>query len=80
MHKVDVMYEIEPDDLVGDIDYIYKIKKFDKAIADRTKSIKITEKVFDLMLSEGMLQKTDNGYVFVGKYEDVREFKNKKKH
>ena len=75
MHKVDVMYEIGPDDLMDDICEMYKIK----SAKDRTKNIKISDKVFELMINEGMLRKTDDGYVFVGKYEDLQEFKKKKK-
>ncbi|MEM0466759.1 MAG: hypothetical protein QXX20_04095 [Candidatus Thermoplasmatota archaeon] len=76
MHRVDVMYEIEQENLAEDIYEMYKIK----TPKDRIKSIKITEKVFELMRSEGMLQKTDDGYVFVGKYDELKEFKKKKKH
>ena len=31
------------------------------------------------MMSEGLLRKTNDGYVFVGKYEDLREKKKKKR-
>ena len=67
------MYELEPNffnDEVPD----YKIKM----TTDKRKNVKVSEKVFDLMLDEGLLRKTDDGYVFVGKYEDLTGKKKKK--
>ena len=67
------MYELEPNffnDEVPD----YKIKM----TPDKRKNVKVSEKVFDLMLDEGLLRKTDDGYVFVGKYEDLTGKKKKK--
>ncbi len=52
----------------------YKIK----ITNDKTKNVKVSDKVFDLMLDEGLLRKTDDGYVFVGKYEDLHDKKKKK--
>jgi hypothetical protein len=45
---------------------------------DKAKNVKVSDKVFDLMLDEGLLRKTDDGYVFVGKYEDIHGKKKKK--
>ncbi|HUS99270.1 MAG TPA: hypothetical protein VMY59_03025 [Candidatus Thermoplasmatota archaeon] len=73
MPKINVMYELEPNffnDEVPD----YKIKM----TPDKRKNVKVSEKVFDLMLDEGLLRKTDDGYVFVGKYEDLTGKKKKK--
>lgn len=68
MPKINVIYDLEPNDL-NDNTPEYKIKmKYDKE-----KNIKISDKVFDLMLEEGLLRKTDEGYVFVGKYEDFHK-------
>jgi hypothetical protein len=72
MPKINVMYELEPDFLNNER-FDYKIK----LINDRGKNVKISDKVFDLMMSEGLIRKTDDGYVFVGKYEDLREKKKK---
>ena len=71
MPRINVMYEIGPDYLLDDSHYI-KIKK------EKGKNVKISDRVFELMLSEGLLRKTDDGYVFVGKYEDLKG--KKKKH
>jgi hypothetical protein len=72
MPKINVMYELEADYINND-GFDYKIKMNN----DRGKNVKISEKVFDLMMSEGLIRKTDDGYVFVGKYEDLNEKKKK---
>lgn len=73
MPKINVMYELEPNYL-NDEAPEYKIKM----THDKAKNIKVSDKVFDLMLDEGLLRKTDDGYVFVGKYEDLHSKKKKK--
>ncbi len=72
MPKINVIYDLEPNDL-NDNTPEYKIKM----TYDKEKNIKISDKVFDLMLEEGLLRKTDEGYVFVGKYEDFHKKKKK---
>jgi hypothetical protein len=74
MPKINVMYELEPDYLSDEAPE-YKIKMTN----NKEKNVKVSDKVFDLMMSEGLLRKTDDGYVFVGKYEDLHG-KKKKKH
>jgi hypothetical protein len=73
MPKINVMYELEPNYLTDEAPE-YKIKM----THDKGKNVKISDKVFDLMLDEGLLRKTDDGYVFVGKYEDLHGKKKKK--
>jgi hypothetical protein len=73
MPKINVMYELEPNYL-NDEAPEYKIKM----THDKAKNVKVSDKVFDLMLDEGLLRKTDDGYVFVGKYEDLHGKKKKK--
>ncbi|MCK5112310.1 MAG: hypothetical protein KAQ84_02090 [Thermoplasmatales archaeon] len=75
MHRVDVMYDIELEYLFDDLNDKYKLK----INKDKEKNVKIPDKLFDLMLKEGLIKKTEGGYVFVGKYEDALEMK-KKKH
>ena len=67
------MYELEANYL-NDEAPEYKIKM----TQDKAKNVKVSDKVFDLMLDEGLLRKTDDGYVFVGKYEDLPGKKKKK--
>ena len=73
MPKINVMYELEPN-YFNDETPEYKIKM----THDKSKNVKVSNKVFDLMLDEGLLRKTDDGYVFVGKYEDLYSKKKKK--
>ncbi len=75
MPKVNVIYDIGQDYLFEDTNKEYEIK----TNKDKEKNIKISNKLFDLMKSEGLIQKVDDGYVFVGKYEDLMEFKKKKR-
>ena len=72
MPKVNIMYELEPECLNNEGPE-YKIKMNN----DRGKNVKISDKVFDLMMSEGLIKKTDDGYVFVGKYDDLQGKKKK---
>jgi hypothetical protein len=73
MPKINVMYELEPNYL-EDQTPDYRIKM----AYDKSRNVKVSDKVFDLMLDEGLLRKTDDGYVFVGKYEDLNGKKRKK--
>ena len=72
MPKINVMYELEPEFFNNErLEYKIKVNN------DRAKNVKISDKVFELMMSEGLIKKTDDGYVFVGKYEDLYEKKKK---
>jgi hypothetical protein len=73
MPKINVMYEIEPDYLNEEA----PLNKM-KLTIDKGKNIEVSDKVFDLMMDEGLLRKTDDGYVFIGKYEDLQGKKKKK--
>jgi hypothetical protein len=75
MPRINVMYDLEPDYLYEEPRNNYEIKNN----KDKKKNVKISERVLDLMISEGLIKKTEDGYVFVGKYEDTLELK-KKKH
>ena len=74
MPKINVMYELEQNYLSDEAPE-YKIKM----THNKEKNVKVSNKVFDLMMSEGLLRKTDDGYVFVGKYEDLPGKKKKKR-
>ncbi|KYK22957.1 hypothetical protein AYK25_06875 [Thermoplasmatales archaeon SM1-50] len=73
MPKINIMYELEQTYLTDETPY-YKIK-IDN---NKEKNVKVSDKVFDMMLDEGLLRKTNDGYVFVGKYEDLPGKKKKK--
>lgn len=71
MPRVNIIYDIQPEYIVQDTETEYEIKMG----KDRSRHIKVSEKVFDLMVSEGMIKKTDDGYVFVAKYDEVKKLK-----
>lgn len=73
MPKINIMYELDPTETI-DENQEYKIK----TPSEKGRNVKVSDKVFELMKDEGLLRKTDDGYVFVGKYEDLYEFKKKK--
>ncbi len=75
MHKVDVMYDIGLEYLFDEVNDEHKLKRNN----NREKNVKISDKLFDFMLEEGLIKKTEGGYVFVGKYEDALEMKKKKR-
>ena len=75
MPKVNVIYDIGQEYLFENTNDEYEIKIY----KDKEKNIKISNKLFDLMKSEGLIQKVGDGYVFVGKYEDMMELKKKKR-
>ncbi len=51
------------------LEYLYEEKPIKQKTTNEKKQrlIKITQDVFDSMIKEGLLKKTDDGYVFVGK-------------
>lgn len=65
MHKINIMYELEPEDEVENKQQEYQLKVYN----EKGKNVRVSSKVFDLMMSEGLIKKTPYGYVFVGKYE-----------
>jgi hypothetical protein len=68
MNRVNVIYDIGQECLFEDTSNKYEIKIHNK----KEKNIKISNKLFDLMKSEGLIQKVDDGYIFVGKKEDLK--------
>lgn len=73
MPKINIMYELDPIESVEE-NQECKIK----IPYEKGRNIKVSDKVFELMKDEGLLRKTDDGYVFVGKYEDLQDNKKKK--
>ncbi|MEM0493596.1 MAG: hypothetical protein QXS02_06570 [Candidatus Thermoplasmatota archaeon] len=75
MNRVDVIVDMEPYYLLDENDY-----NTNKKPRHTEKTIKISDEMFEHALKEGLIEKTEDGYVFIGKYEDVKAFrKNKKK-
>ncbi len=73
MNRVDVIMDIEPDYLMDEL----QNNSYKKPKKTNEKSIKIPNELFQHAIQEGLIEKTDDGYVFVGKYEDVKALKKK---
>lgn len=72
MPKINIIYELDQDYL-EDETLEYEIKMSN----DKAKNVKVSDKIFYQMLDTGLLRKTDDGYVFVGNYEDLHGKKKK---
>jgi len=72
MPRVDVILDMELDSFLDDLNNENDNRKTRKGTE---KTIKIDEKLFELALQEGLIEKTEDGYVFVGKYKDVLALK-----
>ncbi|MDH7517041.1 MAG: hypothetical protein QHH19_01660 [Candidatus Thermoplasmatota archaeon] len=73
MHRINIL---------SDLDQEYFMEKRQTKTnkkPKREKSIKINDQLFDIALRKGLIEKTDDGYVFIGDYEDLQAFKNNKK-
>jgi len=42
----------------------------------KEKKIKIEDSLFEIALRKGLIEKTENGYFFIGEYEELLAFKN----
>ena len=76
MPRVDVILDIEPEYIMESEN---KSKTNKKIAKNNDKKIKIDNELFEHALREGLIEKTEDGYVFVGTYEDVKALK-KGKH
>jgi len=72
MQKVDVMYDIMLDDLFEEEKNEYEVKINN----NKGKHVKISDRIFHKMLDEGLIKKTDDGYVFIGKYDCIESNRN----
>ena len=73
MHKINVIYELEPEYLKENQPHEYQLKVNN----EKGKNVRVSDKVFDLMKDEGLIKKTPYGYVFIGKYEKPEKKKPK---
>ncbi len=67
MHKIDIIDDIGLEYIFDDEPKQIKIKN------NKGKQVKISDEVFDFMINEGLIKKTSDGYIFVGKSEDLLE-------
>jgi len=74
MHRVNVILDMDPEDLMEAEDTSHR-----KKVAAKTeKVIKINDDLFDIAMRKGLIEKTDDGYIFIGEYEDLVAFKEKR--
>ncbi|RLF29372.1 MAG: hypothetical protein DRN05_01850 [Thermoplasmata archaeon] len=77
MYRVDVILDMGPEYLI-DIHNNKKHREYNQKM-NRGKTIKIDDKLFEIALNEGLIEKTEDGYVFVGRFEDTLTLKELKK-
>jgi len=73
MHRISILSDVDQEYFMEK----RQTKHYKKA--KKEKSIKINDQLFDIALRKGLIEKTEDGYVFVGEYEDLQAFKNNKK-
>ncbi|MCK4996592.1 MAG: hypothetical protein KAR55_06850 [Thermoplasmatales archaeon] len=72
MHRIDVPSNIGQENELKD-----KNTKSNKKIKKKRKSIKINDNLFEIALRKGLIEKTENGYIFIGDHTDLLAFKSK---
>jgi len=72
MHKVDVIYDIG-------LEYLLDNNTTDEIEikTNRGKQVKISDKLFDYMVKEGLIKKTEDGYIFIGNHQDLMDMRKK---
>jgi len=72
MHKVKIM------DVNQEQQYIDEDPKHKKNKKKRGKTIKIDDSLFEIGVRKGLIEKNEDGYYFIGDYEELLAFKNKR--
>lgn len=67
MGRVDVMLDINQEYFMD----AEKIKNHKKMKRKKEKTIKITDSLFEIAFRKGLIEKTEDGYIFIGDYEDL---------
>ena len=70
MQRVDVIMDLE-------LDYLSEETTTPQQKPKRTneKTIRISDKIFQQALNKGLIEKTTDGYIFIGKASELRAFK-----
>ena len=74
MHRINVILDMDPEDLMEAENTNHRKKVATK----KEKTIKINDDLFDIAMRKGLIEKTDDGYIFIGEYEDLAAFKEKR--
>ena len=72
MHKVDVIYDIGLENLLDDY-----TKDETKIKTNKGKQVKVSHKLFEYMVNQGLIRKTEDGYIFIGNYKDLSDMTKK---
>lgn len=72
MHKIKIMDEGQEQQ------YIDKDLKCKKNKKEHGKIIKIDDSLFEIGVRKGFIEKNEDGYYFIGDYEELLAFKNKR--
>jgi len=75
MHRIHILTDIDQEYFMEE----NKIKNDKKVKINKEKTIKIDDRLFDIALREGLIEKTDDGYLFVGTFEDLLAFRKRRK-
>ena len=74
MHKVKIM------DVDQERQFIDKDLKNQKNKKKHEKFIKVNDNLFEIGLRKGLIEKNEDGYYFIGDYEELLAFKNNGSH
>ena len=74
MRKVNVMLDLDQEYFIEN----KPVKCPKKPKKNKEKTIKINDELFDIALRKGLIEKTEDGYCFIGDYKDLLAFKKKK--
>ncbi|MBN2065709.1 MAG: hypothetical protein JW771_02755 [Candidatus Thermoplasmatota archaeon] len=74
MHRINVILDIDQEYLMQ----AREPKANRKGKQKHDTMIKLNDDLFEIALRKGLIEKTDDGYVFVGDYEELLAFKKKK--
>jgi hypothetical protein len=67
MGRVDVMLDINQEYFMN----AEKINPHKKLKKKKEKTIKIPDSLFEIAFRKGLIEKTEEGYIFIGDYEDL---------
>lgn len=72
------MHKIKTIDVGQEQQYIDKGSKYKKNKKEHEKIIKIDDSLFEIGVRKGLIEKNEDGYYFIGDYEELLAFNNKR--
>lgn len=72
------MRKIKTMDVGQEQQYIDKGLKYKKNKKEHEKIIKIDDSLFEIGVRKGLIEKNEDGYYFIGDYEELLAFNNKR--